>query len=54
MSKAAIPLLALAGDCLAHPGHGAPLIHGHALDWANLGFLIGIVLLAAVVAWRAK
>ena len=54
MDKTAILLLISAGDCLAHPGHGAPLIHTHGWDWANVWFWIGVAVVAAVAAWRAK
>ena len=54
MNKTAIPLLICAADCLAHPGHGAPLIHTHGWDWANVWFWIGVAVVAAVAAWRAK
>ena len=54
MDKTAILLLISAGDCLAHPGHGAPLIHTHEWDWASVWFWIGVAVVAAVAAWRAK
>ena len=55
MNKTAVPLVLFAGDCLAHPGHGAPLIHTHGWEWANVWLWIGLaVAVAAVAAWRAR
>jgi len=52
--KTAIPFLLFAGDCLAHPGHGAPLVHAHGWDWASWAFWIGPAVAAAAALWRAK
>ena len=54
MNKTAIPLLVLAGDCLAHSGHGAPLIHTHPTDWGSVWFWIGLAAVAVVAAWRSR
>ena len=54
MNKAAIPLLLFAGDCLAHPGHGAALIHTHEWHLENVWLWIAIAALAAVLGWRAR
>jgi hypothetical protein len=54
MNKLAIPFLLFAGDCLAHPGHGAPLIHTHGWDWASWAFWIAVAAAAAIAVWRAK
>ena len=50
-----LPLSLFAGECLAHPGHGAALIHAHGWDWAQLGLGLGMLgIAAAVVYWRSK
>lgn len=54
MNRTMIPFLFFAGDCLAHPGHGAPLVHIHDWDWRNLALGIGMVVVAALAIWRAK
>ncbi len=40
----------LAGDALAHPGHGAAAPHYHAWEYA----LLGIAVAAAVACWIAR
>jgi hypothetical protein len=53
MNRIGLLLLFLAGDCLAHPGHGATMIHAHPSDWYLL-LGAGAVLLGAILAWRGK
>ena len=53
MDRIVLVLLCFAGDCLAHSGHGAPLIHAHGWEWAYWALGIGTVA-AAWVIWRAK
>ena len=55
MKLTLLPLLFVASDCIAHPGHGAQLIHTHEWDWAQLALGLGMVAMAAAVAyWRSK
>ena len=54
MNKAVLPLLFFAGDCMAHPGHGARLLHLHDWDWASWAFLIAAIAVAAGAVWRVK
>jgi hypothetical protein len=54
MNRVLVPLLLFSGECLAHPGHGAPLIHVHEWDWAHLSLGIGMVVVAAIAIWREK
>ena len=54
MNRTVLLLLFFAGDCLAHPGHGAALIHNHGGDWTQLVLGIGMLAVAAIVAWRWK
>jgi hypothetical protein len=54
MNRIVFLLLCFASDCLAHPGHGAQLIHTHGWDWAQLAVGMGIVAVAAVAIWRWK
>ena len=50
-----LPLLFFAGDCLAHPGHGAAQIHAHGWDWTQLALGLGMAAVAAaLVYWRSK
>jgi len=42
--------LFLAGEALAHPGHGAPEIHSHAWEYA----LLAAALVAVVAIFAAK
>jgi len=53
MNRLVLLLLFVAGDCLAHPGHGAPLIHTHPSDWY---LLLGAAAIAvcAVLALRGR
>ena len=54
MNRLVLPFLFLAGDCLAHPGHGAPLIHLHNLDWTELSLLIAVLAVATIAVLRSK
>jgi len=36
------------GEALAHPGHGAQLVHAHALELAGVAILVGVILGALV------
>jgi hypothetical protein len=50
-----LPLTFFAGECLAHPGHGARQIHAHGWDWGQLALgLAMLAVAAAVVYWRSK
>jgi len=49
MHRAAVALLVLAGEALAHPDHGAPGTHLH---WWEYGLLAAA--LAAFFAWLAR
>ena len=43
------------GNCLAHPGHGAPLLHVHEGSWTKLAFWAAVgATVAVVAAWRAR
>jgi len=53
MNRMVLLLLFFAGDCLAHPGHGAPMIHTHPSDWYLL-LGAGAILLAAILVWRGR
>ena len=53
MNRAVLVIFFFAGDCLAHPGHGAPLVHYH--DWNSALLICAIaVVVAAIAFWRAK
>ena len=54
MYRVIVPLLLIADECSAHPGHGAPLVHVHGWDSAHLALGIAIVALAAIAMWRVK
>ena len=55
MKRILLPLLFFAGDCLAHPGHGAAQIHTHGWDWTQLALGLGMAAVAAaLVYWRSK
>ena len=54
MNKLILPILFLAGDCLAHPGHGAPPIHLHELDWIELTLIIAVFAMATLAVLRSK
>jgi hypothetical protein len=45
MYRLAAVLLVIAGEAIAHPGHGAPVVHWHAWD-----YLLPSLLLAAAAA----
>jgi hypothetical protein len=47
-------LVCFAGDCLAHPGHGAPVVHAHGWDWGYWGLGIGMVVLVAALMIRRR
>lgn len=53
MNKVVIPFLSFAGECMAHPGHGAPIVHTHGWDWPSLGLGIVVAIVAAVALWRS-
>jgi hypothetical protein len=53
MDRFVLLLMFFAGDCLAHSGHGAPLVHAHGWDWVHWALAIGAAG-AAWVIWRAK
>jgi len=38
----------------AHPGHGAPLGHLHAWDWAQAFMWAAFIAAGAWAAWKAK
>jgi hypothetical protein len=46
MHRYAIITLLLAGEVLAHPGHGAPAVHQHGWEWAALMAAVAAVLAA--------
>ena len=51
MVRIALGTLLLAGEALAHPGHGAPPVHLHAWEYA----LLAIAIIAAALYWfRAR
>jgi hypothetical protein len=52
MYRAIAPLLLVASESFAHPGHGAPLVHMHEWDWAHWGLGIAMVVVAAIAIWR--
>jgi hypothetical protein len=54
MSRILLPLLLVAGDALAHPGHGAPSLHIHDWEWSHWALILGMVAIAGIVAWRSK
>ena len=59
MNKILLSLLFIAGDCIAHPGHGAQVMHAHGWDWAQIALASGVAIgtlavAAAVVYWRSK
>jgi len=55
MKPILLPLLFFAGNCLAHPGHGAAQIHTHGWDWTQLALGLGMAATAAaLVYWRSK
>ena len=54
MDRIAVVLLCFTGDCLAHTGHGAPLIHAHGWDWVLWTFGILALAAAALAIWRAR
>ena len=39
----------LAGDALAHPGHGAPAAHAH--GWETVLLVVAVAVALAAVAW---
>ena len=49
-----LPLLMFAGECFAHPGHGASPGHLHSWDWGHLFLGIAIVVVAALAMWKVK
>ena len=52
MNKILLLLSLVAGNCLAHEGHGLPASHIHPSDWyLLLGF--GVVVVAMILAWRS-
>ncbi len=46
--------LASSNNTWAHPGHGAPLFHWHEWDLERIIAWLLIVVIAALVAWKAK
>jgi hypothetical protein len=54
MFRAILPLLLVAGDALAHPGHGTSAVHFH--DWSrnHWALVLGMVAIAGIAAWRAR
>jgi hypothetical protein len=53
MNRVLVPLLLFSGECLAHPGHGAALIHVHGWDWGHLALGVGMIV-AVAIAIRGK
>jgi len=53
MNRIVLLLLFFAGNCWAHPGHGAPLFHTHPSDWYLLLGAAAIVV-SLIFAWRSK
>jgi len=54
VNRIVLPFLFFAGDCLAHPGHGATLIHTHGWDWTTLALGFGVLVLAVFAIGRVK
>lgn len=54
MYRVTAAILLLAGDALAHPGHGAPEGHFHGLGWDHTLWAVAIVAVAVWAAMRAK
>jgi hypothetical protein len=53
MNRIALLLLFFAGNCWAHPGHGAPLFHAHPPD----GYLLlgaAAIVVSLILARRSK
>ncbi len=50
MHRVAISAFLLAGETLAHTGHGAPAQHHHGWEYA----LLAAVVAAAVAGWIAR
>ena len=48
MTRAALAMMVLAGEALAHPGHGAPEGHFHA---HAAGYLAGIVVVLLILVY---
>jgi len=44
-------LLLSSGAAAAHPGHGAPSMHGHPSDW--IWPVLGLAV-AGLIAWRIR
>ena len=51
MKRAALAMMVLAGEAVAHPGHGAPEghFHAHAAE-----YLAGLVLVLLIVLYAIK
>jgi hypothetical protein len=54
MKRIVWSFLFLAGNCFAHPGHGAPEIHAHEWDLAALAAGIGVITVIALAMRRRK
>lgn len=54
MVRIVLPLLAFAGDALAHPGHGATALHLHDLELGHWALALAMAAVAGIVAWRSR
>ena len=51
MHRIVMSVFLLAGEVLAHPGHGAPVVHGHGWEYV----LLAAAIVVAAVGWfRAR